>query len=434
MTLSSATTEQAYAIVIGLESITGLQTARILASNGVPVIAVAKDPDHRFCRTRVCDRIIFANTANNEFILALIALGPELKQKAVLFPCSDQSVLLISRRRQELEPWYHVVLPDPQVVETLMDKVSFYAHAREAGLPIPRTFIVESFQDVERAVEDLTFPCVMKPPLKTPAWDQYSPAKVFKISNTKELFSLYQRYSPWAPSLMLQEWIEGTDADLYSCNCYFTADSKPLVTFVSRKLRQWPPEVGVSSLGEECRNDTVLSHSVRLFQSVGYRGLGYVEMKRDARTGQHFIIEPNIGRPTGRSAIAEAGGVALLYAAYCDTVRKPLPAGLEQKYRGTKWIYLQRDAQSALHYWRRGDLTLKQWWSSWRGQKVDAVFSWHDPAPFWGELKRALPLLLSRSGNNKRHRAIAKQKGAVPLANPNGKLTHKSGTTVVKAT
>ena len=40
--------------------------------------------------------------------------------------------------------------------------------------------------------------------------------------------------------------------------------------------------------------------------------LGYVEAKRDVRTGRHYLIEPNIGRPTGRSAIAEAGGVELL--------------------------------------------------------------------------------------------------------------------------
>ncbi|HKZ01966.1 MAG TPA: hypothetical protein VJ180_06995, partial [Pyrinomonadaceae bacterium] len=66
-----------------------------------------------------------------------------------------------------------------------------------------------------------------------------------------------------------------------------------------------------------------------MFQSVNYRGLGYVEMKRDVNTGKHFIIEPNIGRPTGRSAIAEAGGVAMLYAAYCDTVQRTLPVNLD---------------------------------------------------------------------------------------------------------
>lgn len=415
MTSSSALPEQPYAIVIGLDNVTGLQTARILSRHKVPVIAIAKDPAHHFCRTKVCERILFANTANDELITALMTLGPELNQKAVLFPCSDLSVLLISRRRDQLDRWYHVVLPEPQVVEMLMDKVGFYTYAREAGLPIPRTFIVTSMAEVEQAADKLTFPCIMKPPMRTPAWEKHVRTKVFKISNAAELRAVYQRYSPWARVLMVQEWIEGTDAELYSCNCYFNADAKPLVTFVSRKLRQWPPEIGVSSLGEECRNDTVLQETIRLFQSVGYRGLGYVEMKRDVRTGEHFIIEPNIGRPTGRSAIAEAGGVAMLYAAYCDTVQRPLPPNLEQQYGNAKWIYLRQDIQSALHYWRRGDLTLVQWLRSWRGCKGDAVFSWADQAPFWTDLRRSIGLFLRK---NKMQQPGAFESEAVQLANP----------------
>ncbi|HLE63575.1 MAG TPA: hypothetical protein VI750_10560 [Pyrinomonadaceae bacterium] len=393
--------DQPYAIVIGLDSVTGLQTARILVRHGVPVIAIARDPAHDFCRTNVCEKILFADTTNGDFISALLALGPELRQKAVLFPCSDASVLLISRRRNELGKWYHVVLPEPEIVEMLMDKISFYDYAREAGLPIPRTFIVANKLEVEQAAEELSFPCILKPPLRTAAWEKQAGAKVVKIWSAEDLFSVYERCAPVSGALMLQEWIEGTDAELYSCNCYFNADSKPLVTFVSKKLRQWPPETGVSCLGEECRNDIVLQESIRLFQSVNYRGLGYVEMKRDVNTGKHFIIEPNIGRPTGRSAIAEAGGVAMLYAAYCDTVQRTLPVNLEQKYQGAKWIYLRRDIQSALHYWRRGDLTLRQWWRSWRGRKTDAVFSWTDPGPFWSDLRRCIGLLLRRTKSHR---------------------------------
>jgi len=105
-------------------------------------------------------------------------------------------------------------------------------------------------------------------------------------------------------------------------------------------------------------------------------------MKQDTRTGKHYIIEPNIGRPTGRSAISEAGGVELLYTKYCDLVGRPLPANRQQQYKGVKWIYFRRDLQSAFAYWRQGKLTLKDWAASWRGKKVDALFSRSDPAPF----------------------------------------------------
>ena len=411
MPLSIREAQGPYAIVVGLDCLTGLQTARILVRRGVPVIAIARDPRHYCSRTNVCEKILVANTAGEELIATLESLGPELKQKAVLFPCTDLSVLQISRNRRRLERWFHVVLPEPEVVETLIDKTRFTTHAQEQGLPIPGTFFLHNRADAERAARQLTFPCILKPPMKTPNWERHTKAKVYKVAGPQEFLALYERCSAWAEVLMVQEWIEGPDANLYSCNCYFDASSKLAVTFIARKLRQWPPETGTSCLGEECRNDIVLDESIRLFESVRYRGLGYVEMKRDARSGKHYIIEPNIGRPTGRSAIAEAGGVDLLYTMYCESAGWPLPENREQKYGSVKWLDLRRDFQSAMYYWRRGDLTLKEWWRSWRGRKAHAVFSWTDPAPFWADLWRALGLQLASLKKGSR-----KQKAKTPFS------------------
>lgn len=384
------------AVVVGLDCITGLQTARILAGHGVPVIGIATDPKHFCCRTKVCQEILIANTSSMSVIRALAELGPQLSDKAVLFPCTDMSVLLISRNREQLQPWFHVILPDAQVVEMLMDKVSFYCYAQEAGLPIPSTFLLHNRQEAEEAAAQLTFPCILKPPIKSPLWEERAEAKVYKAANAQAFLALYDVCSSWAEVLMAQEWIEGTDADLYSCNCYFSAQSDPLVTFIARKIRQWPPETGTSCLGEEVRNDVVLEETLKLFRSVNYAGLGYVEMKKNRRNGKHYIIEPNIGRPTGRSAIAEAGGVELLYTMYCDATGRPLPSRREQKYGGAKWIYWRRDFQSALYYWRRGQLTLREWWRTWRGRKFSAVFSWSDPGPFLGDIWKTIDLVAGK--------------------------------------
>jgi predicted ATP-grasp superfamily ATP-dependent carboligase len=305
------------------------------------------------------------------------------------------NVLQISRHRERLEESYHVILPAADIVETLLDKVNFYKYAEQQGLSIPKTFFLNNRDDAERAAEQLSFPCILKPPTKTPEWLSKAKISVFKVTSAEEFLERYDTCKDWADTLMIQEWIDGSDGSLFSCNCYFNSESVPIVTFVAKKVRQWPPEIGTSSLGEECRNDFVLEESIRLFRGVSYRGLGYVEFKRDARTGKHYIIEPNIGRPTGRSAIAEAGGVELLYAMYCDAIGWPLPPNLEQKYGNAKWIFWRRDFQAALFYWRRGDLTLKEWWQSWRGKKKCAVFSWKDPAPFFADLFRVLRLLLA---------------------------------------
>jgi hypothetical protein len=87
---------------------------------------------------------------------------------------------------------------------------------------------------------------------------------------------------------------------------------------------------------------------------------------------------------------------------YCDTVGWPLPGHRDQKYTGVKWIHLRWDFQSALYYWRQGELTPMEWWKSRRGRKAYALFSWRDPGPFLGDLQRTIRLGLRQDERRKR--------------------------------
>jgi predicted ATP-grasp superfamily ATP-dependent carboligase len=398
----SGTTNPA-AVIIGLDSLQGLQAARILAARDIPVIGIAADSKNALSKTNVCKEIIIAPTAQEELISHLLQIGARLDEKAVLFPCEDTNVSLVSRHRKQLERCFHVLLPEPDVVEMLMDKVRFYSFARENELPIPRTYFIENRNDIRKAAKELIYPCVLKPrDSAARTWEDETIFKAFKIYDADELIATHNHYQTWTDCFIVQEWIEGDDSNLYSCNCYFDRNSEPLVTFVARKLRQWPPETGISCLGEEVRNDIVLDQTLRLFRSVNYRGLGYLEMKRDRRTGKYFIVEPNIGRPTGRSAIAEAGGVELLHTAYCDALGLPLPENRKQTYQGVKWIHWRKDIQSSIFYWKRGELTFLQWWRSLQGKKACAIGSWQDPWPFLCDWFAAVRSFLSPRRRKKR--------------------------------
>ena len=388
------------AIVIGLDTLPGLQTARILVRHGIPVIAIASDPDHHCCRTKICQTIHFADTRSPEFLGTLHTIAASLQHKAVLYPCLDPAVLIMSEHRAELQDKFHMALVNADKVDLLTNKVRFYSYAQDHNLPIPQTVFLRERADVAQAVATLEFPVVLKPSVRLPLWDRNTQSKAFKVADANELLALYDRCRDWTDTLIVQEWIEGGDDSLYSCNCYFNAASEPLVSFVARKIRQWPPGIGFSSLGEEVRDDFVRDETLRMFSALNYYGLGYVEFKRDTRTGKSYIIEPNIGRPTGRSAIAEAGGVELLYTMYCDLLGLPLPAAREQRYVGAKWIDLRHDFQSALHYWRKGELSLAEWRRSWQGKKAYAYFAADDPGPFLYDLFGAIRKALRGSKKN----------------------------------
>ncbi len=370
------------AIVVGLDCITGLQTARLLDDRGIPIVGLVADRGHFCARTRVPRAIVQAELRGDALVAALDRLAERLPGPAVLVPCTDAAVLAIAGAAEHLAGPYRFVLPSLDVTTRLMDKVPFAEHALEHGLPIPPTMILRSAADADRAARELPLPAVVKPGLKSPAWTAAMHVKAVLVRTPDELRETWARASAACDTVIAQSWIAGGEDSLFSVNSYHDARGTPRVTFVARKLRQWPVDTGTSSLGEEVRNDEVRDIALRLFASVPYRGLGYVEIKRDADSGRHLIIEPNIGRPTGRSAIAERGGVELLLSAYRDALGEELPAATQQTYRGVKWIYWRHDLQSALVHARRGDLTAAAWLRSVRGARIEAVGSRRDPGPF----------------------------------------------------
>jgi predicted ATP-grasp superfamily ATP-dependent carboligase len=382
--------EPAPAIVVGLDCITGLQTARLLDGRGIPVVGLVADRRHFCARTRVPRAIVRADLRGDGLIDDLERLAPSLPGPAVLIPCTDAAVLAIARAADRLRGPYRFVLPAYADVLRLMDKVPFAEHALAHDLPIPPTAILRSRSDAVEASQRLSMPAVIKPGLKTPAWTAATKAKAIRVASGAELVETWERASEWTDVLIAQSWVAGGEDALFSVNSYHDSAGTPRVTFVARKLRQWPVDTGTSSLGEEVRNDEVRDIALRLLGSVPYRGLGYVEIKRDAVTGRHLIIEPNIGRPPGRSAIAERGGVELLLSAYRDALGQDLPAATEQRYGGVKWIYWRHDLQSAVVHARRGELTPLAWLRSVRGPRIEAVGSRRDPGPFVADLQGAI--------------------------------------------
>jgi predicted ATP-grasp superfamily ATP-dependent carboligase len=377
-------------VVVGLNCITGLQTARIFAERGVPVVGLLPDRRHWAARTRACEEVVEAPLSGPALVEALADLSRRWgSRRWVLVPCTDEAVHSLSQQRGELPEGMVLPLASHATVELLMDKVSFAEHASRLSLPVPRTTVLRSRDDAAAAAESHRFPSVIKPGTKAASWTARTSAKALTVHSGEELLQVYDRVASWAPVLLAQEWVDGPETDLCSCNAYFDSSGTPLATFVARKLRQWPPNVGTSASGEECRNDEVLQTCVELFGTAGFRGLAYLEMKRDARTGRWMIIEPNVGRPTGRSAIAEAGGVELLCTAYCDALGLPLPTARTQRYVGARWVDLRRDAQAAVVSRRQGTLRVTEWLRWLRGPKAHAIWSARDPMPFVVDVAQA---------------------------------------------
>lgn len=381
------TTEGTPALVVGADNTTGLQTARLLAARGIPVIGLAADRGHYCCRTRALDRVVATPTSGAGLVATLDRLADELDGPAVLVPCTDASVATVARARPYLPMSLRMSLPDADVVDTLLRKDTFAQHAARHGIPIPPTHLVTDSRTAAQVPAAIGFPCVVKPPVKTPAWQRLV-GKVATIATEAEWRERWASLHALARPLVVQAWVPGGEDQLISCNAFAFADGGEPITFVSRKLRQWPRGTGTTSLGEVVDEPAVADLTRRLLATVPYHGLLYLEVKRTA-TGGLVVIEPNVGRPTGRSALAEACGVELVHNLYRDALGLP-PVPSQLRRTDVKWIHWRRDLQAAAAARRAGELGLATWVRSVRGPKARAVLDLRDPGPGLGELRHTL--------------------------------------------
>lgn len=133
-----------------------------------------------------------------------------------------------------------------------------------------------------------------------------------------------------------------------------------------------------------------------MLKAVQYKGLGSIEYKYDPRDQGFKIIEPTVGRPDLQSYVAVANGINIPYVAYCDLIGQSISQLDHPAHIGSvKWVNEWSEYRSARFYRKRGDLTLKEWYTSLRGPKKYALFSLSDPLPFVFTLKQALTGTLS---------------------------------------
>ena len=386
---------RATAVIVGL-GMTGLGVVRSLSRHGVPLVAVDTLPRRASGWTRLC-RKVFVDPRRDLWDEVLEVGRRSGTPAPVLFLTNDLAVLEASARRERLAGVFRFPLPEPEVVRLLMDKTAFGEYAVNVGLPVPTTLNVRGAADWDRVFRDCPFPCVVKPKYRSPTWVAAGLPKGFRADSVGDLRRLLARLRDVEGDYVIQEWIPGPDSAVFFHLAYYDGAGRPGVSFTGRKLRQWPPLVGSTSLAEAARSEEVDVQSRRLFELVAFRGLGSVEFKHDARDGRFKITEATVGRPNLQSEVATANGTDIAYRAYCDLAGEA-PRTVRRPAGNARWIYVDNDLSSALHYWRRGELTLLEFLRSYRRPRYCADFSWRDPLPFamivWWVMRNAVRRLL----------------------------------------
>ncbi len=365
------------AVVLGA-GINGLGVARSLARARVPVWLLDADARRAEMHTRCARPRPIRALHGTVLVDALADLGKSRfrGQRPVLMLTQEDSVMTVSRYRDRLAPLYRFCLPPPEVVDALLHKHGFQLLAERLGAPIPRLVRIQAEDDLP-ALDTLRYPVVVKPGTRNPAYSgQFR--KAYRFDNAADAAALVRRILPVMADVVVQEWTEGPDANLYFCLQYINGDGTVAASFTGRKVRSWPPQVGgtASCVPAPTAHAHLTQVSTKFFRAVGAIGLAALEYKRDARSGEFRMVEPTIGRTDYQAELATLNGVNLPYAAYCDALGWSFPQPVAPVQR-LGWRVRSEDLQSAQRQQQRLNAGFDN-----VSHVVDALWRSKDPMPW----------------------------------------------------
>ncbi|PUB15125.1 ATP-grasp domain-containing protein [Paenisporosarcina sp. OV554] len=371
------------AVVLDL-SATGIGIVRSLRKKGITVYAYDIKGKYEIGKTRHATCGICPNPVSEEKELFhfLTDLGKKFGEKPVLYAGSDDFVHFISKHRTILYRYYQFLLPEHSLVEAVLDKKLTYELAVKHNVPCPKIFAIHDAQQLEQIINEVTFPCILKPVYSSDFRKRISHRLYKKAILVEEASQLREKYLFYLPygELMLQEIIPGDETCIYSVKTFFDEQMNLIGIYMNQKIHQFPPDFGSSAMVLSIRDEEVIQKAVSFLSELHFKGLAITEFKRDQRDGQLKFIEIN-SRIGLTQRLSIACGVDLAYLYYLSlTGQNPLPVTSQRE--GIKWVYLVRDFISFLQKRRNGEMTIGKWIKGLSGKKVEALFSWDDPLPF----------------------------------------------------
>lgn len=260
-------------------------------------------------------------TAPEAYVREVAALAQQLGA-ALVIPVTDASADAILSHRSLLPPEVRLPFAPLEVYRAASDKVHVHRLAKDAGIGIEASVIVERHGDPAPADTTL-YPGYVKPHRSVVGGEERRKLGVSPIASREACTQVLAGLHPDAFPVIVQGKVVGPGEGVFVARW----NGVTIARFAHRRLREKPPAGGVSVFRESIPLDPqVLAACERMLDALGWQGVAMIEGKRDLSTGAWYVMEIN-GRFWGSLQLAIDAGVdfpALLVGAVLgDDVGEP---------------------------------------------------------------------------------------------------------------
>lgn len=366
-----------------------LAAVRSLGSRGLRVCVADSTPRPLASASRHASMELLCPDAATEpeaFVDWVVSSASRLQVSAIL-PLTDLSVMLLAPARHRFDNIALLCAP-ARPYETVSDKGALLELARSAGLITPATSIATDRAELEALLYEHVYPLVLKPARSKVLLRGSVHSTTVHLARSRDDALRYLDSASWAGDIpcLVQEFVPGRGTGVFA----LYSQGSPMAWFAHRRLREKPPEGGVSVLSESVKIDAqLLEASRRLLSQVGWDGPAMVEY-RVTPDGRAYLMEIN-GRLWGSVQLAIDSGVDFPWLMYQSATGQSVePVAPYIIGRRLRWTLGDLD-NLLIQLRRRGPAgrlrPLGRFLASFLDLKArPEIFRWSDPAPAFREL------------------------------------------------
>jgi D-aspartate ligase len=371
------------AVILGSNYYIGLSTIRCLGINGIHTVAVDYSNQNIYgAESKYCSEKLLAPHYHKDtkgFIAFLKDYAKKQSVPPVLIPCHDSYVEVIDEYLEELKEYYLIPQTEPGLYTRLMSKDALQQLALDKGINVPETGRVDEEDFFEKVENIIKFPCIVKP-VDSPAFVSKFRRKLFKVHNKQELEIALEKAANADLEVIVQRIIPGFDDHMYTFDAYLNQQSKVTHWVTCQKYRQYPINFGASVYTGQKYVPELYDIGAKFLEEIGYKGFAEIEFKKDAETGEFYLIEINV-RITNLNNLLYRVGVNIPWITYREMIGEPLePKAIKEDTNRVFW-YGYEDMLAVRDYIKTGQLSVKDVMLSMLKPKAYAIWDWKDPKP-----------------------------------------------------
>lgn len=249
-------------------------------------------------RTRLA-AAIFSKYCSRRWIYSSPVISPvnflndlEAELKAgkydVVFPMEFSTQILLTdvANRQRIERYTRLPFVDADLAKKGNDKAYIMQYARERGIDVPTTYIVNDIERLAAIAKETAYPVLIKPR------NSSGSRGIVCAKEKEELLRLYLKVHKEYPFPIIQEYIPD-GGEVYGVGLLFNFQSELRASFVYKRLRSHPVRGGPSTLRESVKREEVGEIAGSLMKSLRWTGVAHVEFKIDPRDRKPKLLEVN---------------------------------------------------------------------------------------------------------------------------------------------